>query len=345
MSPHPSTRGREPSRDRRHAKLPLVYILSTGRSGSTLLDVLLGAQPECWTLGEFQLLDLGMGRQMPCGCGKPLGHCDFWGPVAARVRRTIRFPLGHFRSGAHPNGKVVRWPMLLSIIKGRPPAAERSAAHAYGISNLAAMDEARFAAERQRDRVSWLIDASKDPYRLFWLEASGHFDIRVIHLVRRPQGFVANMMRSAGVSGPVAVLKYAGRWMVENAIALGLCRRMFHSGMVKTVHYEDLASDPGAVIGEVCRWLKVPFDADRTGNTGIEVNHGVGGNRPRWEALDVTFEETWRITMPKFQQRLVSLVTSPFFALQRRRTEDDRPSRPKRFGRRRGQTPWLAGSS
>jgi hypothetical protein len=299
-------------------KLPLVYILSTGRSGSTLLDVLLGAQPECWTVGEFQLLDIGVGRQLPCGCNRPLGQCDFWSPILERVRRSMRFPIGYFRSGRHPNGKVVRWPLLPSILTGGPLPMQRALAEAYAASNLRALEEAKEAAEAHRDRVAWLIDASKDPYRLLWLQASGHFDIRVIHLVRRPEGFVANMMRTAGAQGTGAVIRYAGRWLVDNLIGVALLWRMFWPEAVRRVRYEDLATDPEGTLGRICAWLEVPFDPERVHTTRFDVNHGVAGNRPRWEAMPVIFQETWRATMPPAHIRLIGLVTAPLQRLWRR---------------------------
>lgn len=344
MPPQRSTRRDDQPREHQSTKLPLVYILSTGRSGSTLLDVLLGAQPECWTLGEFQLLDIGIGRQMQCGCHQQLSHCDYWGPVVKRVRRTLRFPLGFFRSGLHPSGKVVRWSLLPSILTGRPLALQRPAAEAYGISNLAALDEAKHAAEQHQDKVSWLIDASKDPYRLLWLQASGHFDIRVIHLVRRPQGFVGNMMHSASTSSLAGVVKFAGRWLVDNAIARAVLWRMFWPETVKTVHYEDLASDPEGVIGGLCHWLNTPFDTKRTRGTRYEVNHGIAGNRPRWEAQEVGFEEPWRVTMPRAHQKLVSLITAPLSSLKPRHLPDDVTWASKAPGRRRAHPPRLAKS-
>ncbi len=328
-------------RDRHRAKLPLVYLLSTGRSGSTLLDVLLGAQPRCWTVGEFQLLDIGVGRQAPCGCGTPLGQCDFWGPILERVRRSMRFPIGHFRSGRHPNGKVVRWSLLPSILTGGPLPTQRSIAEAYATSNLRALEEAGEAAENIQGDVAWLVDASKDPYRLLWLQASGHFDIRVIHLVRRPEGFVANMMRSAGVSTTGAAVKYAGRWLVDNLIGLALLWRMFWPDAVKRVRYEDLASDPERTLADICRWLDMPFDAERAQATGYDVNHGVAGNRPRWEALPVTFEENWRATMPSRQQRLIALVTAPLKRLWRSERAGAAAWDPNVTARRRAQPPWL----
>ncbi len=322
-TPQMPSRRDEETRDPETAKLPLIYILSTGRSGSTLLDVLLGAQPECWTLGEFQLLDIGVGRQMQCGCHSQLSRCDFWGPIVDRVRQSLRFPLGYFRSGRHPNGKVVRWGLLPSILTGGPLPFQRPAAEAYAQSNLAALDEAKYAAEQHKGKISWLVDASKDPYRLLWLQASGYFDIRVVHLIRRPEGFVANMMRSADVSGPAAVVKYAGRWLVDNVIALTLLWRMFWPETVRTIHYEDLAADPEGVIGDLCAWLDVPFDGDRTQSTRYQINHGVAGNRPRWDALAVNFEEVWRVTMPSFHRKLISIVTAPLFSRRQRRASNE----------------------
>ncbi len=342
MSPPQSTRRSDESCDHQSVKLPLVYILSTGRSGSTLLDVLLGAQPECWTLGEFQLLDIGVGRQMPCGCHQQLSQCEFWRPVVNRVRQTLRFPLGYFRSGRHPCGKVLRWEFLPSILMARPLSFQRIAAEAYGVSNFTALDEARYAAEQHQDKVSWLIDASKDPYRLLWLQSSGHFDIRVIHLIRRPEGFVSNMMRSADASGTLAVVKYAGRWLIDNVIGLAILWRMFWPETVKTVHYEELAADPESVIGDICHWLEVPFEADRTHSTRYDVNHGIAGNRPRWESLAVNFEETWRITMSNFHQRLISYLTAPLWSLRLAKNPNKSEHRNGLLDHRRGQSSWLA---
>jgi len=332
--------------DSDRVKLPLVYILSTGRSGSTLLDVLLGAQPECWTLGEFQLLDIGIGRQIPCGCQSPLGQCDFWEPIVERVRRAIRFPIGYFRSGRHPNGKVVRWSLLPSIIAGGPLPTQRPAAEAYAISNLVALEEVKQGAEDHQEDVDWLIDASKDPYRLLWLQASGHFDIRVIHLVRRPEGFVANMMRSADAEGFGPTFRYAARWLIDNVIGTVLLWRMFWPEAVKRVRYEDLASNPADTLADICDWLETPFDLERTSSTRHDVNHGVAGNRPRWEALAVTLEETWRITMPAAQRRLVSIVTAPLRSIW----WPDSPSPSTwrtsiKMARKRHLPPWMTRSS
>ena len=110
---------------------------------------------------------------------------------------------------------------------------------------------------------------------------------------------------------PLTVIKYAGRWLADNLIGVALLWRMFWPEAVKRIRYEDLASDPERTLGEICNWLDISFDADRTSSTRFAVNHGVAGNKPRWESLPVTFEENWRVTMPPLHQRLISLVTAP----------------------------------
>jgi hypothetical protein len=65
-----------------HGRLPLVYILSNGRSGTTLLDLLLGAHPRVWTVGEVQNLPWEMRYpRAPCGCGNPVQESPFWAPI------------------------------------------------------------------------------------------------------------------------------------------------------------------------------------------------------------------------------------------------------------------------
>lgn len=310
-----------------------------------MLDVLLGAQPECWTLGEFQLLDIGAGRQMECGCHAQLSQCDFWGPILHRIRRTITFPIGYYRSGRHPNGRVVRWHLLPSILLGRPLRAEWPLAHTYAASNLAALEEVRYAAEQHQEKVRWFVDASKDPYRLHWLQASGYFDIKVIHLIRRPEGFVWNMMRSANTRGIGGVIKYTSRWIVDNFISSLLLKRAFSPEHVKVVHYEDLARDPEAVVGGLCSWLAVPFDAARAYGTRFETNHGIAGNRPRWDELEVRFEETWRLSLSKFHKILISLLTAPFVAFRQKREPVEATSAGAVKATGRAPPRWTAGRS
>lgn len=73
-------------------KSKLLYIVSQGHSGSTLLDLLCGSIPSVFSMGEmhffsWQLLQ-GEVKDKPqsyCSCGKYFDRCDFWGAVIGRL--------------------------------------------------------------------------------------------------------------------------------------------------------------------------------------------------------------------------------------------------------------------
>src|SRR5438270_2363933 len=71
-------------------KPKLVYIASSGRSGSTVLELLLGAHSACWTLGEFHVLPWLLRTNVkPCGCGSPVAQCPFWQSITEDCRKEL----------------------------------------------------------------------------------------------------------------------------------------------------------------------------------------------------------------------------------------------------------------
>src|ERR1700743_2959648 len=64
----------------------VIYIAGSGRSGSTLLERVLGEMPGAVNVGE--LIDV-FRRTAPlgerCGCGLPFTDCPFWSGVGKRA--------------------------------------------------------------------------------------------------------------------------------------------------------------------------------------------------------------------------------------------------------------------
>src|SRR3989442_15817386 len=56
----------------------VLYIGGCGRSGSTLLDRMLGQVPGVFPLGELPHLWRGLLHNAECGCGAPIRNCPFW---------------------------------------------------------------------------------------------------------------------------------------------------------------------------------------------------------------------------------------------------------------------------
>ena len=91
-------------------KLKILYIASSGRSGSTVLDLLLGAHAACWTLGEFYVLPWELRTHTkPCGCGRPVEECHFWGPIVAEHQGALlQGSIDRFRD-SYNGGRPIRF--------------------------------------------------------------------------------------------------------------------------------------------------------------------------------------------------------------------------------------------
>lgn len=156
--------------------------------------------------------------------------------------------------------------------------------------------------------IAWTVDASKDPYRLFWLLESGNFDLRVIHLVKDPRAFVFSMVKTnpANLS---RVTRFAGRWVVENLHFRYLCRDPRLQGKTLLMRYEDLARDPRHELERVGDWLHLDFSPVSPHHFRAVENHAVSGNPMRWRGGNIVLDEKWREGLPPAASRLVWCVT------------------------------------
>ena len=69
--------------------LNTVYIVGAGRSGSTLLELLLGGHPRMVATGEFEKFSLqfARGSRGKCSCGQSPDACSFWIKVADEIQK------------------------------------------------------------------------------------------------------------------------------------------------------------------------------------------------------------------------------------------------------------------
>jgi hypothetical protein len=167
----------------------VVYILGAGRSGSTLLERLLGSAPDAAALGEMHSLWRLPLERLTCSCGAPGPDCGFWEEVRARA--------GLGETGLRS----------LAEIENESIRHVRIAATGFSLRRFHAdMLVARFAA-MQRDLleaaaevagVSWIIDSSKAAPRAWVL--AGLADTSIIHLTRARSAVAASW--AAGKADP-----------------------------------------------------------------------------------------------------------------------------------------------
>ena len=74
--------------------MKVIHIVSAPRSGSTLLDMLLGSVDGFFSGGELRYLwQRGVIQQRRCGCGLGISECGLWSNVLAAPRLSQLDPL------------------------------------------------------------------------------------------------------------------------------------------------------------------------------------------------------------------------------------------------------------
>ncbi|NNE43484.1 MAG: hypothetical protein HKN12_04695, partial [Gemmatimonadetes bacterium] len=80
----------------------VVYITGYGRSGSTLLDILIGQADGVTGVGELDLLHRDWGER-GCSCGKDYDDCEFWSAVETSRLATLTEAVAREQGRAMPD--------------------------------------------------------------------------------------------------------------------------------------------------------------------------------------------------------------------------------------------------
>src|SRR5215510_6114841 len=96
----------------------VLFIAGSGRSGSTLLDMLLGQIGGFHSTGELRFIwSRGIGQNQLCGCGKPFRECEFWTEV-------VKEAFGGFENINHSRMEGLREPAEHRVSNGLSMSGE-----------------------------------------------------------------------------------------------------------------------------------------------------------------------------------------------------------------------------
>lgn len=185
---------------------------------------------------------------------------------------------------------------------------------AYGRATANVMSAyAAVSRSKGNPEPTWLVDSSKDPYRLAWLARSRAMDLRVIHLVRNPFGFVNSELNN---EPPLRqhrtrlALRKAMVWNVHNELLLRT-RRNLPPGTSTLVRYEDLARDTESVLKATADRFGLPFDGTSIDDFWRRAqSHALGGNPMRHRRQGIRLDERWRQQLSQQERRVIALSTT-----------------------------------
>ncbi len=296
-------------------KVKLLYILGAARSGSTLLNRLLGHISGFFSMGEVKAIwEMVGGDGVLCECGIPLKSCPFWTAVFHRALggvENIDPRMDQLRSSKFR----LRWLPLLLWPRISRKYQEEIQYYSRVVSAIG-----RAAQEVSGCRV--LVDSSKFNQDCIVLNRIREFDLHVVHLVRDSRAVAHSWLRKKQrpqfslrpeFMPQIGVKASAREWLLTNALSEALRPCLKH---YTRIYYEDLVADPRTTITRICSAVGEPkpaleFLEGQTAHLGK--GHTIAGNPMRFQngSVPIRPDMEWVERLSKDQKAVVTRITWP----------------------------------
>jgi hypothetical protein len=284
-------------------RLPVLFVGGLGRSGSTVLDMLLAQEPGMVPIGEVRhLWERGLRDNDLCACGTPFHDCLFWQAVG-----------DHAFGGWHRLDPAYAVAAARAVDRHRrlPVTASALGRRSVPLVRYAGMLQRLYAGVLAVSGGQVVVDSSKDPPHGFVLRHVPGIDLRAVHLVRDSRGVAYSWAKSvvrpdAGsmqLMTRMAPWRTALMWMDTNM----LMGSLGHAGVPSMrIRYEDMVADPAAAIRAIRDLAGVSPAA------GV-AQHAIGGNPVRFREgpLRLRVDQDWLSGMTRGEERLVTGITAP----------------------------------
>lgn len=306
----------------------ICFICSAARSGSTLLDLLIGGHFAAASLGEFSFLGKALALNQPCSCGEAICECSQWKKVLNHVAddRGIDLRQDPYR--------LRQWDTRASVVidhKDQTPVSLlfgkiRSAWCDQYFGRRLDRSLPGLLPKRLRDGVAnsfylygviaseWgkqvIVDSSKNVHKALALYSRYPESVRIIYLTRDGRG-VYFSRRSSDFSRAESI----DGWYKYNARASRLLQSCVAEEHLYRLKYEDLVTRTPEMLEQICRFLGVEFDARMTDLLHGE-RHLVNGNQTMFKRdRGVKLDERWKSglsgeELQYFNQRCGALNTA-----------------------------------
>jgi hypothetical protein len=286
----------------------VAYIAGSGKSGSTILDMMLGGNSSGFSTGQLDELKRWRDTDGYCTCGRPLLECAFWGEI-------LRFDSGLIPPSMNVSANARK---LLGTLRAVAPGVSRTATR-EGAAGWSLLD--RIAAQSGK-RV--IIDSSKAALRLARLarDPSGR-RLRVIHLVREPRGYVTSTSfpkLAQGADGAVGYMAAQSKpaavadWLGQNLLVLMLGLVAFR-GRYILLTYEQMTSDPERTLTRLTKFLEMNYEPSMLPPLDRTEFHLIGGNSSRLAFSELRYDDKWRWKLTASEKILIWLTTRWLYRL------------------------------
>jgi len=301
-------------------KIKVLFIGGCGRSGSTLLDMMLGQVPGFFSAGELRHFWVrGFRENQLCSCGAVFRECALWSEV---VREAFGgFDGVDFEGVIAAQRAVDRLKHLFKVARGTGSREFNSNLGRYG------RESARlYAAIGKVSGCTVIVDSSKTPTHGFFLKGLPEIDLSTVLLVRDSRAAAFSWMRRKSrpeIRGKNELMPRhspvtsALVWNARNYFVELLGRT--GSPLIK-VRYEDLVAAPEKHLRDIVDFAAPPappvFDFIEGHTLVAKSLHQIAGNPMRFHRgrIEIHNDDEWRSKMPAPARLAVTLLTFPWLA-------------------------------
>jgi hypothetical protein len=295
----------------------VVYLGGFGRSGSTLVERVLGAAAGWVNVGELIELSRSVARADElCGCGLPFSRCLLWTEVGqAAFGGWTDEVLDRLTALQR---MVARQRHLPQLLRSRRPASA-------ALQELRASYARIYRAVAEVTDSCVVVDASKGPALGLALAGAPDIDLRMLNIVRDPRAVAWSWRRH--VDRPhvrfdteemwrIPVSRSAAQWaaLQLEVEAIAAVAGVRHGRL----HYEDFVADPvGSLVAATAR-IDMPLSASELpqvddGRIVLGRSHGLAGNPSRFQsgAIALRADDAWTAEMTRTDRAMVTAITWP----------------------------------
>ncbi|MFZ0251667.1 MAG: sulfotransferase [Acidimicrobiales bacterium] len=297
----------------------VLYICGWGRSGTTIVDRILGETPGLLSIGELRSLWDHDPVQQRCGCGSTISACPVWGPILESLESVSGMTheeVRHLRETAARSRHLIG----LRFVANRRSRPGNQLAARYGDVLVGI-----YRALTRITGASIIVDSSKHPAEALLLAGRSDVDVTVLHLVRDPRAVAFSWSRpdrNARTSRPVAdlppergAMSSSAWWTTWNGAIELLVGPLLKSRYI-VLRYEDVMADTRGTLGTVVQRLggsAADLPLVTPGEVTLGVAHTVAGNPNRMELGTVRLEvdHEWETRMDQSLRRRATLPALP----------------------------------
>ena len=297
------------------ARVKVLYIGGTGRTGSTLLESIVGQFDGVFNGGELAFLwRYGLAARGRCSCGEPIVDCPTWQKIldaayggadqidaAEMVRLRKRFHSVHL-------------PLLVS-----PGLGHRMLDRCQPFPDRV---EELYRAIHETTGTSVIVDGSKEPHYSYILRSLPSLDLYFLHLVRDPRAIAYSWRKKhteRGIGDGALMerrgcLKMAAYFDVSNSAAELMWKPT--AGRYLRLRYEDFVADPVRAVRDIGEFVGERFDLEQllvNDEVSLMPTHGAWGNPNRFDRgpARIRLDAAWVNGLPAWRRRAATAMTWP----------------------------------